>query len=184
MNRMLAWVSPNSGLQPTWPAALLPSELCHHGVAGHAAEPWSVRRQKLMKFFTMEWWAGDDDSDQSQAYAEHLQHLESRLPPNVRRLASASFHDAALRELRVTPSSRELTMRLDLPDSSVTNLTYHDLQKFISTGSPDSGLSSPGGFGDFGYDEIDQAEDGAFVHRILFSNGIEFEIVFRDVSGV
>jgi len=24
-------------------AAFLPSELCHHGVAGHAAEPWSVR---------------------------------------------------------------------------------------------------------------------------------------------
>lgn len=34
--------APNSGLQPTWPAALPPSKLCHHGVAGHAAEPWSV----------------------------------------------------------------------------------------------------------------------------------------------
>jgi hypothetical protein len=99
-------------------------------------------------------------------------------------LASLSFHDAALRELRLHPSSRELTMCLDLPDSSVAELTYHDLQKFISTGSPDSSLASPGGFGDFGYDEIDQAEDGAFVHRILFSSGIEFEIVFRDVSGV
>jgi hypothetical protein len=31
-------------LQPTWPAALPPSKLCHHGVAGHAAEPWSVSR--------------------------------------------------------------------------------------------------------------------------------------------
>jgi hypothetical protein len=144
----------------------------------------TIRRQKLMKFFTIEWWGGEDDSDQSQAYAEHLHHVEPRLSPNVRRLASASFHDAALRELRVDPSSRELTMRLDLSDGSVANLTYHDLQVFVSTGSPDSGLASPGGFGDFGYDEVDVVDDGAFVHRILFSNGIEFEIVFRDVSGV
>jgi len=33
-----------SGLQPTWPAALPPSKLCHHGAAGCAAEPWSVTR--------------------------------------------------------------------------------------------------------------------------------------------
>src|SRR5262245_51358266 len=31
---------PNSGLQPTWPVALPPSKLCHHCVAGTAAEPW------------------------------------------------------------------------------------------------------------------------------------------------
>jgi hypothetical protein len=36
----------NFGLQPTWPAAFLPSKLCHHGVAGHAAEPWSVGRRR------------------------------------------------------------------------------------------------------------------------------------------
>ena len=35
----------NSGLQPTWTAALLPSKLCHHRVAVHAAEPVAVRRQ-------------------------------------------------------------------------------------------------------------------------------------------
>src|SRR5215212_2827165 len=33
-----------TGLQPTWPAAFLPFRLCHHVVAGHAAEPWSVGR--------------------------------------------------------------------------------------------------------------------------------------------
>jgi hypothetical protein len=42
---------PNSGLQPMWPAAFLRSELCHHGVAGHAAQPWSVGR---MEQFAME----------------------------------------------------------------------------------------------------------------------------------
>jgi hypothetical protein len=31
-------------LQPTRPAAFTSSKLCHHGVAGHAAEPRAVGR--------------------------------------------------------------------------------------------------------------------------------------------
>lgn len=40
----------NSGVQPTWLAAFLPTKLCHHGVAGHAAEPWSVGRLNHMRW--------------------------------------------------------------------------------------------------------------------------------------
>jgi hypothetical protein len=38
--------APNFGLQPTRPAAFLPSKLCHHRVAGRAAEPRSVGRRR------------------------------------------------------------------------------------------------------------------------------------------
>jgi hypothetical protein len=39
----------NAGLQTAWPASFVPCKLCHHGVAGHAAEPWSVSRLKPMR---------------------------------------------------------------------------------------------------------------------------------------
>jgi hypothetical protein len=39
--------TPNSGLQPTWTAALPCSELRYHGVAVHAAEPEAVRRHEM-----------------------------------------------------------------------------------------------------------------------------------------
>lgn len=42
---------PNSRLQPTWPAAFLRCKLYHHGVAGHAAEPWAVRRAEFSEVF-------------------------------------------------------------------------------------------------------------------------------------
>jgi hypothetical protein len=39
----------NSGLQPTWAAALPPSELWHHRVAVHAAEPVAVSRREMVE---------------------------------------------------------------------------------------------------------------------------------------
>lgn len=44
LNLGCPWPTANFGLQPTWTAALLPSELCHHRVAVHAAEPGAVSR--------------------------------------------------------------------------------------------------------------------------------------------
>ena len=35
----------NFGLQPIWPSPFLPPKLCHHGVAGHVAEPRAVRQR-------------------------------------------------------------------------------------------------------------------------------------------
>lgn len=49
------------------------------------------------------------------------------------------------------------------------------------TGDPDKGLPGPNGFGDIGVDEIEVFED-SFEHRILFSNGIELHIRFKEFS--
>ena len=57
-------------------------------------------------------------------------------------------------------------------------LTYQQLQSFESTSDPNIGLGGPHGYGDLGYDEADISACGHLEHRMLFSSGIEFRILF------
>jgi hypothetical protein len=43
-------------------------------------------------------------------------------------------------------------------------------------------LPGPGGYGDFGYDEIEVIGPAQFEHRILFSSGIRLVIRFAKLS--
>ncbi len=49
---------------------------------------------------------------------------------------------------------------------------------FRSIANPNKGFAGSFGYGDWGYDEVDIMDDGTFIHRVLFSSGIEFEILF------
>ena len=57
-------------------------------------------------------------------------------------------------------------------------LTYHGVVSFCSTDEPDDGLPGSLGYGDLGYDEIDLTDDGFLEYRMLFSSGIELQVVF------
>jgi hypothetical protein len=89
-------------------------------------------------------------------------------------------HDARLRELRLDPTKASLRILLDAYwEGGRMTLSYTGVKSFVSTADPTVGLGGPYGYGDVGYDEIDALLNGAFVHRLLFSSGIEMEIVFE-----
>lgn len=133
---------------------------------------------------TMAWWAGEDAAERASEYSEYLRTIYPNLPSCLQELAGLPIHDSNLRQLRVLPSNTELTLELDLADGNRLVVCYSGVSSFISTGTPDEGLSGPGGYGDLGYDEVDIGPDGYFVHRLLFSNAIEFEIIFLDVKTI
>jgi hypothetical protein len=137
-----------------------------------------------MRFFTMAWWCGcetGDAGDPSAAYSAHLAALRDHLPPDLLATeGSVSLHDTRLRELRLLPAEGSLSMGLDshAGDERLT-LTYTGVERFESAADPEVGLGGPAGYGDLGYWEVDMLPGGAFEHRLLFSTGIEFAVVFR-----
>lgn len=131
---------------------------------------------------TMRWWSGEDPADRAAEYAAYLESLFPTLPGRIRELSRIPCHDASLTRLALSTPTRELLLEMELAGTTGNlRLRYEAVENFVSTGRADEGLPSPGGYGDLGYDEIDIGADRTFVHRLLFSNGIEFEITFRDV---
>ena len=133
---------------------------------------------------TIEWWAGDDPADRVAEYSSYLQSIWSQLPISIQQLSRIPSHDANLRRLHLDTLTRELTVDFDLFGSTgrTLRLRYLAVQSYMSTGAPDEGLAGPSGYGDLGYDEVDVEPMAGFVHRMLFSNGIEIEIMFTDVQ--
>ncbi len=97
---------------------------------------------------------------------------------------TVSLHDAHLREMDYTTTSNVLDMRLDGDDGKgglrQFHLHYSNMVSFHTSADPYNGLPGPSGYGHWGYDEADIALDGKAEHRILFSSGIEFQIVFGE----
>lgn len=141
-----------------------------------------------MKFFTIQWWCGIQqgvDHDPVPAFQQHLATIRDRLPPDLLALQeTVSLHDARLRKISYPATDQTLTMQLDGCNDTgglrKFTLRYQEVQSFTTTANPKLGLPGPHGFGDLGYDEPDITSDGHFEHRLLFSSGIEMQIVFRD----
>ena len=140
-----------------------------------------------MRFFTLDWWCGLqglDFYDPIPAFQKHLSSIRDRLPAGLLALQeSISLHDARLRLIDYQCQTSVLTLQLDGDDGSGGlrrfALRYADVVSFRSLSDPNIGLPGPHGFGDIGYDEADISADGNFEHRLLYSSGIEMEIVFR-----
>ena len=134
-----------------------------------------------VQFFTVEWWRGDDESDPFPSYRAHIAALRSKLVPDLLAIDErVSLHDAWLRDLVLNPTAGTLQLVLDGDDHGELckiTLRYAKVTLFHCIADPEKGLPGPHGYGDLGYDEIDLAGN-EFVHRILFSSGVEFEIRF------
>ena len=141
-----------------------------------------------MKFFTIEWWCGLQkfgDYDPSPEYQRHIATIRERLPKGLLALQeSISIHDANLRLLEYDRQGNTLTLKLDSDDGAgglrQFVMRYVDVTLFRTLSDPELGLPGPHGYGDLGYHEADITADDNFEHRLLFSTGIEFQIVFRD----
>ena len=124
-----------------------------------------------------------DFHDPVPDFQAHLASIRDQLPADLVALQEKiSLHDSILRELNFDVASRQLDLRLDGSDMKgglrAFRLTYKEVDTFRSTADPQSGLPGPHGYGDLGYDEADITDDGRLEHRLLFSTGIEFQIIF------
>jgi hypothetical protein len=147
-----------------------------------------------MQFFTLDWWFGlqggareFDNEDPMPRFREHLDAIRERLPRALLELhETVSLHDANLRILVYASQDNALTLVFDGYDGNGgfrrLTLRYSDVASFKSTDDPGRGLSGPPGYGDLGYDEPDIMPDGRIVHRLLFSSGIEMQVIFRELE--
>jgi hypothetical protein len=137
-----------------------------------------------VRFFTMAWWCGCQTGGTTEPWAEYEKHLalvRDRLP--VELLAtqeSFSLHDTRLRGLKLLPAEGTLMLTIDgyAGDERLT-LIYTQVELFESTADPETGLGGSAGYGDLGYCEVDVLPGGVFEHRLLFSTGIELNVVFH-----
>jgi hypothetical protein len=143
-----------------------------------------------MRFFTMAWWRGVQeglDENPSADYWAHLDALRGRVPPErlpaLDALLALALHDSELRHLRLEPAAATLHILLEnrYRGGERFTLAYSGVEQFSSEPDPQDGFSEHG-YGDLGYDEVDLSPTGAFVHRMLFSSGIELAVVFRAIE--
>ncbi|MES2788246.1 MAG: hypothetical protein V4719_01405 [Planctomycetota bacterium] len=143
-----------------------------------------------MKFFTMEWWSGCqrlEFYDPMPDFQSHLDTIRDRLPPDLLALQeTVSLHDANLCELDLDVGAGALEIQLNGDDGTGGlrrfTLQYSEVDSFRSIADRDIGLPGPHGYGDLGYNEADLTDTGMFEHRLLFSTGIELQIVFGNFS--
>lgn len=141
-----------------------------------------------MKFFTLDWWCGLqhlEDYDPLPDYQKYLATIRERLPEGLLALQETiSLHDAILRSLKYSNQNNSLTLQFDADDGAdgyrQFTIRYIDIVSFNTVADSERGLRGPHGFGHLGYDEADISAEGNFEHRLLFSTGIEMQIVFRD----
>ncbi len=137
----------------------------------------------------MDWWRGSVESNPMAAYQAHLAEIRDRLPEALLWLQEGfRLHDATVS--RTWYDSTSNVLEIDLVGDNDTDdphqcdrvrryeLRYSrivSVQTTIDRGGP---LPGPKGYGDLGYTEVDLTIEGHFEHRLLFSSGIEMQIVF------
>lgn len=152
-----------------------------------------------MRFFTIERWMGQDDTDWPlDAYQAHLDRIRSQIPGWFAE-PTFSLHHSRLRRLQIDPHRRILLLEVDDAsrltahnpgpqsgrswyESGRARLRFLDLEMFESTADPESGLPGPHGYGDWAYEEIDVVHGGLLKLSVLFSSGIEIRMRCRDIE--
>ncbi|MBS0265817.1 MAG: hypothetical protein JSS02_28055 [Planctomycetes bacterium] len=142
----------------------------------------------MMRFFTMDWWCGVQTGlteNPADDYFTHLAELRERVTPEQQStldgLLSLALHDSRLFQLRMNAVAAEL--QIELKGYQVEErftLVYRGVEQFVSEADLERQLCGSAGYGDLGYDEVDILLSGAFVHRMLFSSGIEMAVTFRE----
>ena len=141
-----------------------------------------------MRFFTMDWWSGDDPEDRPDSafadYAVHLAAIRDHLPADLRATQeSVSLHDCRLRVLTLNAAQQSLVLTLESHDADERlTLIYCGVERFESYADPDVGLGGPAGYGDLGYSEVEMPTPSSFEHHLLFSTGVELVVTFRDFA--
>jgi len=128
-----------------------------------------------MRYFTRGWANGDLDDAEFEhagvAYDQRLAAIVPRLPAALQELARTSLHDAILERVRWNPTARRLQVSFvaGLQQSApiTVGATYEGAMlgerriEALRNAARDREATVL-------YDEIDLAEEGHFVHRLLF----------------
>jgi hypothetical protein len=144
-----------------------------------------------VKYFTRGWANGEHDDEESDRirsdYARHFASIAPRLPPALRELHVPSLHDALIEQVRWQPSQKQLTIaflawREGTPMRPVRLRAIYggallgeyrvETLRGVARDRESCVL----------YDEVDVADDGLFVHRILFSPRDEIGIDFATLE--
>jgi hypothetical protein len=127
--------------------------------------------------------AADAEWDRRQEeYEAELAHIEPTLPEHLRAFNELLLHDAGVLSLARQGEQLILVLHKDIPPRDLVIITY------TLAGEPDFdmealpvGMRSP--MMNFDYDEFG-VEKGVYTQSMLFSNGWEVRLRFRDVRFV
>ncbi len=118
-------------------------------------------------------------------YFQHLEALKDTLPPGLRqRVDQYYLHDAVIRGMGQRGSSLVIVLQLETPPESLLIFTYDLVDPpVIDQAALASQFSSLASLVDWQYDEIEPSagDPPTWEQSILFSNGWEVRLHFRDV---
>jgi hypothetical protein len=129
--------------------------------------------------------AADDAWAEAVArYDAYLQTIRPEMPEGVRELVDGFYlHDARVLSMGRRGDTFAISLQLDVPPSELLTITYtlagapeikQDHFPWVTAGAAPAWL----------YEEIELAREGErshFVHSILFSNGWEVRLPFREI---
>jgi hypothetical protein len=151
-----------------------------------------------MRYFTRERYlalqAGDDDAmdaadaawdEAVERYEAYLQTIRPEMPEAVRELLDGFYlHDARVLSMGRRGDAFVISLQLDVPPNELLTITYNLAgppeikQVFFPWADADAAPA-------WLYEEIElvrEENQGHFVHSILFSNGWEARLPFREVQ--
>jgi hypothetical protein len=124
--------------------------------------------------------------DACERYFQQLDALKNAMPPGLRRRVENYYlHDAVIRGMGQRGCSFVIMLQLDTPPESLLTFTYDLIQDpMIDKGALPSDHGVAGGVVDWQYDEIEPGAGAppSWAQSILFSNGWEVRLHFRDVE--
>lgn len=148
-----------------------------------------------MKFYTLEWFRGDRDSDNlgDTAARSYFQALKPRLTDSMRAFIDAvNLHDAHLERLDFSTEHAGLTLVFDELFWDFARNCGSRRPLFIKYGSVSAFSLLPftqavtvrhsPPHDDLLGDEIDVFAEGIFEHRMVFASGTELHIRFQNFS--
>ena len=149
-----------------------------------------------MKYFTMEWWLAIQDFEMpakeinrpDKEYGRYFASIKKQLPKQFLAFdKSYSLHDATILKLNLNAEKQQLKIKYMLAivhkkyiEGRNGTLIYTGVTDFSSSKRAEISLAGDVCYSHLGYDEIEVISPGVFEHRILFSSGVEFGIVFTD----
>jgi hypothetical protein len=151
-----------------------------------------------MRYFTRERYLSlqnteDDAMDSADAqwdkavdsYDRYLQTIPPEMPESVRQLVDGFYlHDAHVLSMGRRGDALVISLQLDTPPNDLLTITYSLSGALQVTKEPFAWIKDPLPM-DWLHDEVELVEEGSskqFVHAIMFSNGWEIRIPFREVQ--
>ncbi len=119
-------------------------------------------------------------------YAAYLDAIRSDFPPGVRQMEDSYYlHDAVVRGMGQRHHSLVIVLQLDTPPNPLVTFTYDLIaEPVIDKAALPTGLFAASPIVEWQYDEIERlpGDPATWSHSILFSNGWEVRLRFRDVA--